>query len=78
MIIEDMARLMDELCKKNKTKYVARQFGKERKWVYSVKNGCSFVIDAKVVAGLREFGYDIKLVRIGRDKEISAENKKDG
>lgn len=68
MIIEDMAKLLDELCKDNKTKYIAHQFGKERKWVYSVKNGCSFVIDANVVAGLREFGYDIKLVKL-REKE---------
>ena len=38
-------------------------------YVVNVKNGCNFVINPGFIAGLREYGYELKLVKIGSDEE---------
>lgn len=63
MIFDQFAILIERLLKNKTTKEVARIFGKERKWVYSIKNGCCFHLDYNVICGLNKLGYDIKIVK---------------
>ena len=40
---------------------IAKIFDKERKWVYSVKNGCNVVLNPEFIGGLSALGYEIVL-----------------
>ena len=70
MIIEDVANLFEELEKQNTHKEIARHFGRERKFVIGIKNGCSFVLNPEFIAGLKSFGYEIVLKKV----EVGCEN----
>lgn len=63
MIIDDFAELFENLEQKNTHKEIARQFGRERKFVIAMKNGCSFRLNSEFVAGLNNYGYELKLVK---------------
>ncbi len=69
MILEDIANLFEELSAKHTHKEISRHFGRERKFVINIKNGCNFVINPEFIAGLREYGYELKLVKIWSDEE---------
>lgn len=69
MVLEDIANLFKELSAKHTNKEIARNFGRERKFVINVKNGCNFVMNPEFIAGLREYGYELKLAKIGSDEE---------
>ena len=56
MILEDIANLFEELSEKHTHKEISRHFGRERKFVINIKNGCNFVINPEFIAGLRESG----------------------
>ena len=64
MIIEDIADLISDLHRKMSAEKVAKIFDKERKWIYSIKNGCTFRIDYGLIAGLKSLGYEIKLEKV--------------
>ena len=64
MIIEEMSNLVESLQQKMSAEKVAKIFGKERKWTFSIKNGCNFRIDYGLIAGLKSLGYEIKIVKI--------------
>ena len=68
MILEDIANLFEELSAKYNHKEIARNFGRERKFVIDIKNGCNFRMNPEFIAGLREYGYELKLVKIGSDE----------
>lgn len=61
MIIENIADLFQELTEKHTHKEIARHFGRERKFVISVKNGCNFNLNPEFIAGLNHFGYELIL-----------------
>lgn len=63
MLLEDIANLFDELSKDEKHKDVARHFGRERKFVINMKNGCNPILNAEFLAGLHHYGYELKLVK---------------
>ena len=65
MVLDDIADLFEELGTKHKHRDIARQFGKERKYVINIKNGCNMVLNPEFVAGLDYFGYELKLVKKG-------------
>ena len=67
MVLDDIADFFCELSKKQKHKDIARQFGRERKFVCNVKNGCNFNLNPEFVAGLAEYGYELKLVKKERN-----------
>ena len=69
MILEDIANLFEELSEKHTNKEISRNFVRGRKFVINVKNGCNFVMNPEFIAGLREYGYELKLVKIGSDEE---------
>ena len=69
MILEDIANLFEELSAKHTHKEISRHFGREIKFVINIKNGCNFVINPEFIAGLREYGYELKLVKIWSDEE---------
>ena len=69
MILEDIENLFEELSAKHTHKEISRHFGRERKFVINIKNGCNFVLNPEFIAGLREYGYELKLVKIGSDEE---------
>ena len=73
MIIEDIANLICSLCHDKTAREVARIFGRERKWAYSIMNGATFILDYDFIAGLSSLGYELKLVRKGSDN--NAEEK---
>lgn len=64
MIIEEVANLFEELEKQNTHKEIARHFGRERKFVMSMKNGCAFVLNTEFIAGLKSFGYELVLKKV--------------
>ena len=63
MIIDDLADLFVELEKNNSHKEIARHFGRERKFVMSMKAGCNFRLDYGFIAGLSHYGYELRLVK---------------
>ena len=63
MILYDLAELFTELSKNYTHKEIARHFGRERKFVINMKNGCNPTLNAEFVAGLNNYGYELKLVR---------------
>lgn len=63
MVIDDLADLFVELEKKNSHKEIARHFGRERKFVISMKNGCCFHLNYEFIAGLANYGYELQLVK---------------
>ena len=69
MILEDIANLFKELSAKHTNKEIARNFGRERKFVINMKHGCNFHMNPEFIAGLREYGYELKLAKIGSDEE---------
>ena len=69
MILEDISNLFKELSTKHTNKEIARNFGRERKFVINMKCGCNFNMNPEFIAGLRKYGYELKLVKIGSDEE---------
>ena len=69
MILEDISNLFEELSAKHTHKEIARNFGRARKFVINMKCGCNFHMNPEFIAGLREYGYELKLVKIGSDEE---------
>lgn len=70
MVIDDLADLFTELHTKYIAKEICRHFGRDRKFIYPMKNGCTFHLDYDFIAGLKHFGYELKLVKINKgDKE---------
>ena len=69
MILEDISNLFEELSAKHTYKEIARNFGRERKFVINMKCGCNFRMNPEFIAGLRKYGYELKLVKIGSDEE---------
>ena len=65
MITEDIAELIAELHKTKSAAEVAKIFNKERKWVFSIINGCTFRLDYGFIAGLSQLGLELKLVKKG-------------
>lgn len=65
VVMDDIADLLEELHKTETATEIARHFDKERKWVYQHKYGYSFVLTSEFIAGLRHYGYDLKLVKRG-------------
>lgn len=63
MLIEDIATMIEDLHKTNSVREISRHFGRERKWVYSVMNGCGIQLNPEFLAGLNHFGYELKLER---------------
>lgn len=63
LILDDIADLFEELSQKHTHKEIARHFGRERKFVINMKNGCNPTLNAEFVAGLNNYGYELKLVK---------------
>ena len=63
IIHDEISDLMNDLLATNSAKLLAREFGVDRKTIYSYKYGCQFLLTSNFVAGLRVFGYDLKLVK---------------
>lgn len=66
-VLEDIAKLIEDLNKKQSAISIAETFGRKSKdSIYAIKNGCSFRLDDKFVAGLKSYGYELKLVKKDR------------
>ena len=63
MVLNDIADLFCDLSKNHTHKEIARHFGRERKFVINMKNGCNPTLNAEFVAGLNNYGYELKLVK---------------
>lgn len=63
LILDDIADLFEELSQKHTHKEIARHFDRERKFVIYMKNGCNLTLNAEFVAGLNNYGYELKLVK---------------
>ena len=63
MLLDDIAGLFEELSQKYTHKDVARHFGRERKFVINMKNGCNPILNAEFLAGLNHYGYKLELVK---------------
>lgn len=66
MILDDLADLFTELHTKYKAREIARHFERDRRWIYSMKCGCGFHFDYSFIAGLKHFGYELKLVKVDK------------
>lgn len=60
MIFEDVAKLLEESGKN--ASELSKIFNRERKTIYSLKNGCCFRVDYDMIHGFAELGYTIALV----------------
>ena len=63
MILDDIADLFSELEKKQTHKEISRHFGRERKFVISMKCSCGLHLNPEFIAGLNHYGYELKLVK---------------
>lgn len=66
MIITDIQDLFIELNKSYTCRQIGRVFGKERKWVMYRKWVDEFTVTPEFVAGLKEYGHELKLVKVKR------------
>lgn len=73
MVLTDIHDLFCELKKKYTCKEIARHFGRGRKWTMFIADGSNIVLNAEFIAGLRHFGYDLKLVKYDKSAERQAE-----
>lgn len=62
VIFEDVAKLLDESGKN--ASELSKIFNRERKSIYSLKNGCCFRVDYEILHGFAELGYTVALVNI--------------
>ena len=69
MILTDIQDLFSELKTKHTCKEIARHFEKERKWVMLVADGCNFVLSPEFIAGLKHFGYELRLVKCNEEEK---------
>ena len=60
MIFDDIAYLISHSGKS--TKELCRTFNRERKTIYSYKNGATFYCDYNFVCGLNALGYELVIV----------------
>ena len=65
VVMDDIADLLEELHKTHTAKEISRHFDKDRKWFYRHRNGCHITLTPEFIAGLRHYGYDLKLVKRG-------------
>lgn len=66
MIITDIQDLFIELHKTESYSQIARKFGKKRRWASDRKWVNEFTVTPEFVAGLKEYGYELKLVKVER------------
>lgn len=72
VIFEDIARVLED--SKLPANQLAKLFGRERKAIYSLKNGACFRLDYNMTKGLVALGYRVALVRISDGKIFSGEH----
>lgn len=65
VVMDDIADLLEELHKTQTATEISRHFGKERKWFFLHRHGYKFTLTPEFIAGLRHYGYDLKLVKRG-------------
>lgn len=70
MIFDDLSDLFYKLHKKERAKDIARHFGRERKFVNSIENGCGFHLDYSFIAGLKNYGYELRLVKVDNNNIV--------
>lgn len=64
IIFEQLARVMEEATASGVScVHLARLFNRNRKAIYSYKNGCGFRCDLDFVMGLQSLGYDIQIIK---------------
>ena len=65
IILDDFQDILREACWKGKTQAdIARLFDRERTWANLHMNcAAPFVVDPAFLAGLKELGYEIKIVK---------------
>lgn len=68
MILDDMSDLFEEATARKTAKEIARDFNRNRKWVYQNKNCTYFKVDIDFICGLSSLGYELKLVKKGERK----------
>ncbi len=73
MIIDDIADLMIELRKTKSASQIGKIFGRDRKAIYAISQGCLFRLDYSFIAGLSSLGYELKLVKKGNDNAKNIE-----
>lgn len=61
MVLEDIANLFEQVCKKETASCLAARFEKSRKWVHLVRGGCPMVLNWQFIAGLDSLGYELVL-----------------
>lgn len=67
LIFDDLADMIEEHMKTESAADIAKKFNRERKTIYSWRNGCGFHCDVDFVCGLNQLGYDLKLVKLSQD-----------
>lgn len=77
MIIDDIADLMLELRKTKTASQIGEIFGRKRKTIYAISQGCTFHLDYDFIAGLSSLGYELKLVKRGNENANNIEGQKD-
>lgn len=67
LIFDDVADAISECMEKESAADIAKKFNRERKTVYSWRNGCGFHCDVDFICGLNQLGYDLKLTKMSGD-----------
>ena len=69
MISDDLSELISHELSHRTAADLAREFNREKKFVYYLENGSSFRCDPDFVCGLNGLGYELRLVK--RDQTAS-------
>lgn len=67
ILFDDLADLFQELNKHQTQAEIAHRFGRQRKFIQMMQAGCGFRCDSAFLAGLKSYGYDLKLVKKGEE-----------
>ena len=73
ILFDELADLFQELNKTQTQAEIAHRFGRQRKFIQMMQAGCGFRCDSAFLAGLKSYGYDLKLIKKDEERRVKNE-----
>lgn len=68
IVMDEIADILKCECKHRGISRVVQITGIKKGKIYNIINGCNFVVNAELIAGLKALGYDIDIKESGNDR----------
>lgn len=73
LIFDELSDLLEREMQRQPAAQIAKLFNRERKFIYSMRDGCGFHCDLDFICGLRALGYDLVVQKTADDTPIQPE-----